>query len=144
MTPKVERHVAAIVDLLRDGLPDNVSVDLTDAASGARPPYLVVHPDAGDVARDRLCGERANLVLRFELEAVGAGAEQALWVLDTARALVLGVRPTVAGRTCAPVTQIDGSTLFRADALQPPTYVIDAVFRLFSQPAAQPAPVPVD
>lgn len=136
MTPKVERHVAAIVEMLRTSLPATVPVDLTDAPSGAAPPYLVVHPDSGDVARDRLCGDRANLSLRFELEAVGAGAEQALWVLDQARAVVIGARPTVEARTCAPIAQIDGSTLFRADALQPPTYVIDAVFRLFSQPAA--------
>ena len=132
MTPKVERHIAAVVDRLRAVVPATRAVDVGVAPS-APPPYLVVHPDSGDVARDRLCGERDSLWLRFEVEAVGSGPEQALWALDQARAAVDGHRLVVADRTVSPIQQIDGSSLRRDEMLQPPIYMIDLEYRLFSQ-----------
>lgn len=131
MTPKVERHVAAIVDLLRAATP-TIPVGLGVAPSDPMP-YLLVRPDSGDVARDRLCGERANLTLRFEVEAAADGPEQCLWAMDAARAALVGVRLTVAGAVVAPIDQIDGSRLYRGQTIQPAIYTIDAEFRLFSQ-----------
>lgn len=133
MTPRVERHVAAIIDRIRAVVPETLPVDLAVAPSKELP-YLVIYPYPGDVAQDRLCGGRANLLLRFEVEASAEGGEQALWALDHARAALLGHRLAVDGAVAAPIDQIDGSELMRRDTVtQPPMYSIDAVFRLFSQ-----------
>lgn len=132
MTLRVERHVAAVVERLRAVVSPDLTVDMGVAPSDP-PPYLVVYPNAGDVNLARLCGDRSDLLLRFEVEAVGEGSEQALWALDEARVALVGHRLTVVGAVVAPIDQIDGSDLHRNQLTQPPVYTIDAEFRVFSQ-----------
>lgn len=131
MTPRVERHIAAVKARLAAAMP-GTPVDVGVAPS-TLPPYLVIHPNAGMVARDRLCSDAGALVFRFEVEAVGTGSEQALWLLDGVRAALLPEPLEVDGAKLSLTRQIDGSRLFRDEIAQPPIYMIDAEFQAYSQ-----------
>lgn len=71
--------------------------------------------------------------MRFDVEAVGAGPEQALWALDKARAALVDHRLDVEGAVVSPLSQTDGSSLRRDEVTQPPIYMIDAELQAFSQ-----------
>ena len=72
-------------------------------------------------------------MFRFEVEAVGTGSEQALWLLDGVRAALLPEPLEVDGAKLSLTRQIDGSRLFRDEIAQPPIYMIDAEFQAYSQ-----------
>lgn len=130
--PRVERHIAAVLDRLRTGLP-GVPVDVAVAPSSAPPPYVVIHPDPGMVARARLCGDSGHMLLRFDTEAIASGPEQALWLLDQVRILLLGDPLVVEGATVSRMIQTDTSWMRRDEVAQPPLYEVDAEFRATTQ-----------
>lgn len=135
MTLRVERHMAAVLERLRAAV-SPATVDLGVAPSSPSDAgYLVVHPSSGMILRDRLCGSAGRLDLRFDVEAVGLGSEQALWLLDKARLDLLNAQPLeVDGCIVSLFRQTDGSALHRDEIAQPAIYMIDAEFRAVSQP----------
>lgn len=77
------------------------------------------------------------LLTEFIATAVGGTYEQCLWAADTARTVLLGQVPTVAGRIVHPLWQVrvQPAPPRRDDDLQPPVYVQPVSYGLRSVPA---------
>jgi hypothetical protein len=63
-------------------------------------PYAVLYMDTSVEDRTTLSGPTDEATFRFQVTSVGLTDDSAVVVADTARNLVLDVRPVVAGRTC--------------------------------------------
>lgn len=64
-------------------------------------PYAVMFAGTPDETSTALCGTSNHATFAFQITAVGMSSESALAVADAARALLLDVRPAVAGRSCS-------------------------------------------
>ena len=140
MIPQSEPHVRAVLEMLRDGLPPIVGVDL-GVGPAKEPPFIAVYPDIDDATDRSLSGDRSLLILTFALHAVGIGPEQAIWASDRARAVLLGDPPVVPGHKVKRLRQerIGGRPVYRDESVQPPVYVAYSAYRLISQ-AVGPEP----
>jgi hypothetical protein len=130
---EVEPHVRATLEMVRDRV--TFPVGLSVAPDGTEAPYLVAHPDPGDVEAARLCGRRSRITVYTIWHAVGSGPEQALWVADRARVALLGDPPVLTGRKVYRLVQEGSEPVRRDNTVQPPLYL--AVFEtgMFSDPA---------
>ncbi len=105
----IQAHADVMLGLLR------ADVDLTvyDGAAPNAPPdhYLLVYFVDNDPelsGSTPLTGEASRFVMRAYLHCVGGNAIAARAVAQRARVLLLGVTPTVAGRTCFPIRREEG------------------------------------
>jgi hypothetical protein len=123
-------HAQAVLDYLNAG-------DIT-AYLGKRgdvTPCVVLYPDSGADESSSLI-PNTDVVVYIPLHAVGAGPEQALWVMDKVRARLSLAQPTVSGRSVHPMWQEQAPTpLQRDDGEQPPLYVSFAEYGIRSSPA---------
>jgi hypothetical protein len=71
----------------------------------------------------------------MQLVFVGRTPDQATWVADRARAVLLPGAFTVAGRALVKVSEVAGRQLQRDDDQQPPLYSIAANFQIRTTPA---------
>ncbi len=134
--PGVEPHVRAIDVTLKAGLPAAIGVGLGRAPTDQALPYAVHYPDPGDVQAARLDGQRQHLTLHFIVHAIGVGPEQANWVADRVRDVLLNTALTVPGRRLYRVTQDAAPPpMSRDDDVTPPLYVQTLEFQLRSDPA---------
>ncbi|HWU21555.1 MAG TPA: hypothetical protein VN088_08520 [Nocardioides sp.] len=123
-------HVQAVLDLL-----NGAGVTAYLGKRGDVTPCVVLYPDAGTAESSSLTPNE-DLVVYIPLHAVGAGPEQALWVMDKARAALTFAQPAVTGRYVHPMWQEQGPTpLQRDDDVQPPLFTSFAEFGIRSQPA---------
>lgn len=92
----VEHHDAVL------GLLSGLSFTLYDGQVPDPPtfPYAVVFMDTDNETATKLCGGSDVAEWRFQVNSVGLTRAAAAIVADAARALVLDVRPVVAGRKC--------------------------------------------
>jgi len=106
----IDEHAAAVLALLNAAItsPRKVFDGKVDAnIDPGTNPYVLVYFDSSDPEFDF----EAN-AWRFEmtatLHAVGGSAQAARQVADMARSALVAVRPTVAGRSCFPITRETG------------------------------------
>lgn len=66
-------------------------------------PYAVVRMTTGDEDATKLCGISDEAVFRVYITSVGLTDIAAVVVADAVRALLLDVKPLVAGRSCTPL-----------------------------------------
>lgn len=69
-------------------------------------PYWVLFMGTGIDDDTKLCGDPDELTLRFQVNSVGMTDDSAVVVVDKTRALLLGVRPVVAGWSCHPIRKV--------------------------------------
>lgn len=127
-------HVDGLLALLRTQLGANVGVDWGNRATGRQPPCLVLYPDPG-TPEGSLGDRHRDLLLEFQLTAIGTTAEQAAWVGDAARAVLLTMQPTVTGRIVQPLWQVDGQPVQRDNDVTPPLYFQVAVYQMRTEPS---------
>lgn len=97
--------------------------------------YTVLWPDPGDPLPGSLGGRHSDLLLEFQVTAVGQTALQAMWMLDKARTVLLGTPPPVTGRQVWPLWQIDKQRAQRDDDETPAVFYAVAIFQMKSSPA---------
>lgn len=101
--------------------------------------YAVLWTDSGTWASTKLCTGSDRVDMLVTVVSVGTTREQALWVVDRAFAALLDQTPTVAGRTCGPISHDSSDPLHRdPDPVAPGgaiTYEQVDVFKLTSWPA---------
>lgn len=134
----IEEHAQALLALLdADNTAPALVVYDGKVPSGIDPkatPYVLVYFDSNDPELDK----EARPWL-FEMVAtchsVGGNAQAARMVADRVRTALVGVRPTVAGRTCGPITREPGMPPQRDETTG--STVMDQVdlYRLRSLPA---------
>lgn len=111
-----------------------LSVGYGRAPASASAPYVVLYPDSGTpegTLGDRFC----DLLMDFQVTAVGRMPEEAMYQADKARIALLGSVPTVTGRTVQPLWQRDSQPVLRDDDVTPPLFYATAQYQLRSEPA---------
>jgi hypothetical protein len=139
-------HAAALLALLAAvSSPDLTVYDGAVAkpvppALPPEPPYVVVYfadadPSGTDAPSLHLTGQPRRHVTDAYVHSVGANGEAARIVAARVRTALLGVRPTITGRTCYPIRRQDGQPSTRDESTG--RLVIDKidVYRLSSIPA---------
>lgn len=108
----IDSHAAAVLALL-DAVNDVPPLNVHDGKvpAGTDPkvaPYVLVYFDSNDPESDKEARP-----YRFEMTAtchcVGGSARAARMVADRVRTALLAVTPTVAGRSCFPITREGGA-----------------------------------
>lgn len=97
-------------------------------------PYVVLYPSSG-VTDGNLADPHEYLDYTFQLTCVANTQEGAEAVADIAKTTLVGVRLTVAGRSCYPVYLLADPVAQRDDAVSPPLHYLTPQFRVRSQPA---------
>lgn len=124
-------HVAAVLAVLVGA---GLTTYLGESPSAAPEKYLVLYPDPG-TPEGSLGDRHRDLLLEFQVTAVGRTAEQASWMADKARAALLGTVPTVAGRAVQPLWQVGfPPPVQRDDDVSPPTFYQPISYQLRSGP----------
>jgi hypothetical protein len=107
----IDEHAAAVLALLNAAITTPRKVfdgKVADNTNPATNPYVLVYFDSADPEFDF----EAN-AWRFEMTAtchcVGGSAQAARQMADLARTALVAVRPTVAGRSCFPITREPGT-----------------------------------
>ncbi|MFF3443646.1 hypothetical protein [Streptosporangium sp. NPDC002721] len=97
--------------------------------------YTVLYPFTGRDEPTSLGQVHHSLDFTFQLTCVGATQQQAEGVVDAVRVALVGVTPTVAGRTAYPVYQLPlGQPVTRDDAVAPPVHYAVVQFHFRSNP----------
>lgn len=122
-------HAKAVIDILTAA---NLKAGMDGEGLGL-PPYVVAYvdpgrPDGYPFARDR------SVTVTISTVSVGDGPEQALKMAGRTRDALLGVVPTVTGRTCQPIFWLDGQPPSANRDLDPPVFEVSAQYRFTSQP----------
>lgn len=144
--PAVRPHRLAVLALIQPVQPNQVGATQVGFWDGQVPgdapyPYVVFWSDPGEITAPAADGTYQDVLFRFQLVAVGTSQDEADGAVDLVRPLILGVAPTVPGRSC---WQIDndptpGPLPARDDtdtaADNVPLFYATATFRLFSTPA---------
>lgn len=101
MTGPVAAHRAAVKALLEPcTIPGDAGGQVPDKPEF---PYWVLFMGTGVDGETKLCGDPDELTLRFQVTSVGETDDSAVVVVDKTRALLIGVRPVVAGWSCHPI-----------------------------------------
>lgn len=107
----IDEHASAVLTLLNAAVtaPRKVFDGKVDANTDPRVnPYVLVYFDSNDPEFDFEAG-----AWRFDLtvtcHSVGGNAQAARQIADLVRSALLAVRPTVAGRSCYPISREAGS-----------------------------------
>ena len=119
--------------LVRDGTVDDESHPVTATAPPATP-YVVVSTDSMPMRGDRLADWSSILDGLLYVTCVGSDRREAQWAQEKTRALLLDVRPTVAGRSCWSLKLVDGDPMRPDRDVTPPVLVAVDVYRLASTP----------
>lgn len=133
-----EPHIAAVV-LAADTALQALTVP-RHAYNGTRPDTdtacAVIYGSPG-LASGPLGDRFADLQIEFQVTAVGAGPEQALYIADVVKAALLATPPPpVAGRAVWPLWQpAPPQPVRRDDTVQPALYIATAQYVIKSNPA---------
>jgi hypothetical protein len=134
--PEASPVAAALAALLTAGLASTaVTVYVGQRGSATR--CVVLHVGPGDVASLSLADERSGLDVEFQVTAVGSGPDQAAWVADKARAVLLAPGAvTVSGRSTSRIYQEQAPPEPIPDNdVQPPLWTAPVRYRLQTLPA---------
>jgi hypothetical protein len=96
--------------------------------------YTVLWPDLGNPSGS-LGDRHADLLLEFQVTAVGQTAVQALWMQSAARGVLLGQLPVVTGRQVWPLWQVGSQPVLRDDDETPAVFYATAQYQMKTSPA---------
>lgn len=115
MAASVEDHVAAVKVLLA-GLPAlQVTVYDGEVPKTAAQMYAVLYTPPGDVSRGSLRAVSDQFRMVVQVTCVGISAAQARRVVGLVRDALVDQVPVVAGRTCWPIVQEEGTPSIQRD-----------------------------
>lgn len=104
----IDEHAQAVLNLLDAAITlpvfDGKVPDGTSPDGG----YVLCYFDSADPEFD-FRAQAWQFTLTATCHSVGGNAQAARQIADLVRTALLGVRPTVAGRDCHPITRDDGS-----------------------------------
>lgn len=106
-------HAQAVLDRLRTHGSPVITVHDGQVPDGALPPYALVRftfrylTAADQPSSSNLSFESRALETTARVYAVGASAQSARAIYNRAAVALLNWSPTVAGRSCSPIRQID-------------------------------------
>ena len=95
-------------------------------------PYAVMRSSGMPVTSDRLAQWSNRLDGLIYMTGVGLVYDQAAWVLEKIRSVLLDAVPVVSGRSVAPLALVDSSTIEADRDVSPPLFHGVDVYRLFS------------
>jgi hypothetical protein len=135
-----------VLALLQPSAPNQLGTSQVGVYDGRVPgavgyPYVVFWSTPGELSAPSAQGDFVDVLFRFQLVAVGTTQGEADGAIDLARPLILGVAPTVAGRSCwqidndpapAPMADRDDTD---TDADNTVLFYAYGSYRLFSTPA---------
>lgn len=128
--PDIGPHIAAITTAL-------TARGLAVGDGGAPSPipttrmYAALYCDPGQSQSESLGDRRTNLVLGFQVTAVGPTATKCLWVAQQVRAALHG-RLTVEGRATWRPDELGGPPVQRDDDVSPPLFFLPIQYQLKS------------
>lgn len=108
-----QHHTTAVVGLLVAAGYTTYPVEVTDDVRTF--PYLVIYPSPGSTAVNDLGHHAREHTYQWQVTAVGLDWMETTAAIDRARWALVDERPTVAGRTCAPITEISVNVPVRQD-----------------------------
>lgn len=131
-------HAQAVLDLLTGASGSPLTVLDGVVPPGQEPPYVLAYfsdEDPEDADSRSLGDDLGRFVLRAYLHLVGANAAATRALGDRVRTALLGVTPTVAGRSCFPIRREESNPPQRDESTG--LLVMDRVdvYRLASEPA---------
>jgi hypothetical protein len=132
----IRDHRKAVLELLRaDPLLQDSTQDGTAGTTKLAGPYCVVYSNQGSRETERLLATQTRANFDYTIHSIGHDVESAQLVAERVYARLLGVKPTIAGRSCWPISS-EVSQPVRLDSDTSPAlfYGVD-VFRLSSTPA---------
>lgn len=98
-------------------------------------PYAVIYPFPGQDEPTSLAKTHESLDFAFQITFVGAVQDQVETLMDKARAALIGVAPSVAGRNAFPIYRIPlDRPVARDDAVTPPVHYGVVQFHFRSDP----------
>lgn len=97
-------------------------------------PYVVIRTDSGRRERSALPASSDRLTVRIWATSVGHTRAEAQMASERVTTALLDVRPTVASRSCFPITSVNSQPARVDDVVQSLVYVLDE-FELVSIPA---------
>lgn len=97
--------VDQLLAILADTLPPTVAVFDGQVPGDATYPYVVLYPDPGMVSAPAADGAFTDVVLKFQITAVGITRSEALGAARFARDALIGIELPVAGRSNWPIEQ---------------------------------------
>lgn len=98
-------HIAALLALLNGHVHLTARVHRETVPDGTAPPYVKVYFHVHYMDHDQLTNPSTRAVARVISHSIGSTAEAADVVAGNVREALLGITPTVSGRTCFPVRQ---------------------------------------
>lgn len=113
--PNADPHVEAVKVLLAAGLPAGVVVHDGDVPDTPGQTYVTVYPDPGHRDWSSIRAVSDQLAMTVQVTCVGTTPLQARQVTDAVCAALVDRRPVVAGRTCWPITQVEGTPPVQKD-----------------------------
>ena len=128
----IRDHVTAVLALI--SADTNVTVYDGRVPNDPTLPYVVVRTDTGRRERSALPASSDRLTLRIWATSVGLTRASAQVVSERVTAALLDVRPTVASRSCFPITSVNSQPSRVDDVNTDLVYVLDE-FELVSIPA---------
>lgn len=141
MTPgPIRAHRDAFRALITAALPNHQLVDgVWGTAEQAPPaqtppatPYMVLRVGSAPLTSDRLAPFSNVLALRLNLTCVGATQDEALWLVEHTRTVLLDQRITVAGWNTGPLQLADTQPVRPDTDVDPPLMVAVDVYGLTS------------
>lgn len=120
--PAVDPHVLAVQALITAALTGTqIAFGDGEVPATAGQMYTVMYSDPGTRDRSTIRAVSDQLALTFQMTCVGLSAAQARRVLDVVVGSLVDQVPAVAGRTCWPITLIDGTpSVARDDGARDP------------------------
>ena len=120
--PAVDPHVVAVQALITTALAGTqIKFGDGEVPADADQMYTVMYADPGMRDRSTIRAVTDQLALTFQMTCVGMSAAQARRVLDVVVGGLVDHVPAVSGRTCWPITLIDGTPpVFRDDDARDP------------------------
>ena len=95
-------------------------------------PYAVIFP-MSDIANDGSLNNPTQIsVYSFQVSSFGLTMEQAQWMQEKAREVLLGWTPTVTGMGTTPIDRAGDGQLLRDDDVSPPVFSAIDRFRMYA------------
>lgn len=107
--PTATAHTDAVKTLLTASLPADITMFDGNVPKTSLQMYAVLYPDPGNRDRSALPATSDAFAMTVQVTCVGLSARQARVVIDAVCTALVDQRPVVAGRTCWPITQQEGT-----------------------------------
>lgn len=130
----VNTQVAAVITRLKSD-PQLASVVFDGTVTGNPERYVDVWADTGYWDGHDSHDHQVDVEVTLTIHSVGMSRQQAMWVSDRVRALLLDWKPTIPGRTCWRMRSAGSQPVQKDTDTTPPKFFAVDRFTLRSTPA---------